>query len=53
MLQQRLYIVELKHINISLKSHVGWSGGAMLLGKLLVPGRPIHLDWLVGWLFWV
>ena len=23
---------------------VGWSGGAMVLGKLPVPGRPTHLD---------
>ena len=22
----------------------GWSGGAMVLGKLPVPGRPTHLD---------
>ena len=22
----------------------GWSGGAMVLGKLLVPGRPTYLD---------
>ena len=22
----------------------GWSGGAMVLGKLLVPGRPTNLD---------
>ena len=22
----------------------GWSGGAMVLGKLLVPGRPSNLD---------
>ena len=25
----------------------GWSGGAKVLGKLPVPGRP--LVWLVGW----
>ena len=24
---------------------VGWSGGAMVLGKLLVPGRPTNLDY--------
>ena len=31
---------------ISSKSHQvrGWSGGAMVLGKLPVPGRPTHLD---------
>ena len=23
----------------------GWSGGAMVLGKLLVPGRPTNLDY--------
>ena len=23
----------------------GWSGGAMVLGKLPVPGRPTNLDW--------
>ena len=23
---------------------LGWSGGAMVLGKLPVPGRPTHLD---------
>ena len=22
-----------------------WSDGAMVLGKLLVPGRPTNLDW--------
>ena len=22
----------------------GWSGGAMVLGKLSVPGRPAYLD---------
>ena len=26
-------------------SHIqGWSGGAMVLGKLPVPGRPTNLD---------
>ena len=24
---------------------LGWSGGAMVLGKLPVPGRPTNLDW--------
>ena len=31
--------------------HTGWSGGAMVLGKLPVPGRSTYLDdssWLVG-----
>ena len=23
----------------------GWSGGAMVVGKLPVPGRPTNLDW--------
>ena len=27
-----------------LKPIVGWSGGAMVLGKLPVPGRPTYLD---------
>ena len=33
----------------------GWSGGAMALGKLPVPGRPTIwiIVGLVGWLFWV
>ena len=33
-------------LNISYKDHVtngGWSGGAMVLGKLPVPGRPTIL----------
>ena len=25
-------------------SRLGWSGGAMVLGKLPVPGRPTNLD---------
>ena len=25
-------------------SRAGWSGGAMVLGKLPVPGRPTNLD---------
>ena len=25
--------------------YLGWSGGAMVLGKLLVPGRPTNLDY--------
>ena len=35
-----------------------WSGGAKVLGKLPVPGRPTNLDYsrarayLVGWLIW-
>ena len=35
----------------------GRSGGAKVLGKLPVPGRPTNLAYsrarLVGWLFWV
>ena len=27
---------------------LGWSGGAMVLGKLPVPGRPT-VFWVVGW----
>ena len=27
-----------------LKKSSGWSGGAMVLGKLPVPGRPTDLD---------
>ena len=26
----------------------GWSGGAMLLGELLVPGRPTNLNYSRG-----
>ena len=29
---------------VSLGGEVGWSGGAMVLGKLPVPGRPADLD---------
>ena len=28
----------------SLINRSGWSGGVMMLGKLLVPGRPTNLD---------
>ena len=27
----------------------GWSGGAMVLGKRPVPGRPTSLEGVVGW----
>ena len=27
-----------------IRSYLGWSGGAMVLGKLPVPGRPTNLD---------
>ena len=30
---------------ITPRFHKGWSGGAMVLGKLLVPGRPANLDY--------
>ena len=30
---------------ISLRKPRGWSGGAMVLGKLSVPGRPAGFDW--------
>ena len=38
------------HLSISdgfvkTKTYVGWSGGAMVLGKLPVPGRPTNLDY--------
>ena len=29
---------------ITYSCHEGWSGGAMVLGKLPVPGRPTNLD---------
>ena len=29
----------------SIKVITGWSGGAMVLGKLTVPGRPANLDY--------
>ena len=31
----------------------GWSGGAMVLGKLPVPGRPTIWITVVGCLFWI
>ena len=33
------------HKSQSEKGVVGWSGGAMVLGKLPVPGRPTNLDY--------
>ena len=30
------------------KATLGWSGGAMMLGKLPVPGRPTNLDKLAS-----
>ena len=34
-----LYLLLLKEVECE-----GWSGGAMVLGTLLVPGRPTNLD---------
>ena len=33
-----------QYITYDLIIQRGWSGGAMVLGKLPVPGRPINLD---------
>ena len=33
-----------RRFNVSMTLFHGWSGGAMVLGKLPVPGRPINLD---------
>ena len=30
----------------------GWSGGAMVLGKLSAPGRPTNLDWSRARAYW-
>ena len=30
---------------------MGWSDAAMVLGKLLVPGRPINLDYSRTWAY--
>ena len=32
-------------ITVNCQRKVGWSGGAMVLGKLPVPGRPTNLDY--------
>ena len=32
------------YIYIIFHSQLGWSGGAMVLGKLPVPGRPSYLE---------
>ena len=37
---RRLFVLQCLVYNIR-----GWSGGAMVLGKLPVPGRPTNLDW--------
>ena len=31
-------------VNVRCSKHMGWSGGAMVLDKLTVPGRPATLD---------
>ena len=36
-----LIIIEDRYLYLS---HKGWSGGAKVLGKLSVPGRPTNLD---------
>ena len=33
------------HIGMAIAPYGGWSGGAMVLGKLPVPGRPTNLDY--------
>ena len=30
----------------------GWSGGAMVVGKLPVPGRPTYLDYCRARAYW-
>ena len=37
-------ISPLAGIELGLLDQWGWSGSAMVLGKLLVPGRPANLD---------
>ena len=32
------------YYNVTSKYSTGWSSGAMVLGKLPVPGRPTNLD---------
>ena len=31
-------------LRVKLRLSMGWSGGAMVLGKLPVPGRPTYLE---------
>ena len=33
-----------RHSVLPLSGRRGWSGGAMVLGKLPVPGRPTYLE---------
>ena len=33
-----------KKSTVTFPVHLGWSGGAKVLGKLSVPGRPSNLD---------
>ena len=42
----KLQRVQMLNINAHASSILfrGWSGGAMVLGKLSVPGRPTNLD---------
>ena len=34
---------------VNFQCREGWLGGAKVLGKLSVPGRPISLEGVVGW----
>ena len=43
-LDNRQQRVALKSSMSSFKSTMGWSGGAIVLGKVPVPGRPTNLD---------
>ena len=36
---------QISHFSLNLIASRGWSGGAMVLGKLPVPGRPTNLDY--------
>ena len=40
-----MYFEDNNYNENSLQTRRGWSGGAMVLGKLLVPGRPTYLDY--------
>ena len=41
---ETLHVVHQKSSFLSYKMGLEWSGGAMVLGKLPVPGRPTNLD---------
>ena len=59
------YVIKIKIVLFLFRE--GWSGGAMVLGKLPVPGRPTYLDysraraycacsrcgWVVVWTFFL